>query len=257
MIGDCTHTCLSPTHTVNGCELRRRGHRLQSSEQEYNDVTASNRRPSTPYCCNTLQNFSQGIWNALSRGRQNKCKHLWHTPNFSKRQCLIISQHHFSRNFVWTFAGRLRREMPRKLLYCFFSPSCVWRWYPQFTNFRYFSRAPGRLQSIPSLYKALSKQFRLDFITTCRFPSFHCYVNQEKLGCSDDIFLSWLHFLCIWWYGSNWFQFTFEILFIVCEGCSLITGCNPLWYLMDLVVFGRSFFAKASVDIPEYFLTCQ
>jgi len=32
----------------------------QTSEQEYSDLTASNRRPSTPYSRNTTQGFSRG-----------------------------------------------------------------------------------------------------------------------------------------------------------------------------------------------------
>ena len=46
-IADSTHPCRqSPTPTVNGCDLTPPT-RTQTSEQEYSDLTASNRRPST------------------------------------------------------------------------------------------------------------------------------------------------------------------------------------------------------------------
>ena len=51
------HSCQSPTHKVNGCHLPLLT-RTQTSEQEYNDLTASNRWPSTPYPSNTPQSFT-------------------------------------------------------------------------------------------------------------------------------------------------------------------------------------------------------
>jgi len=54
--GDSTYTGRSPTPTVNGCDLPPR----QISEQEYSDLTASNRRSSTPYSRYTFQSLSRG-----------------------------------------------------------------------------------------------------------------------------------------------------------------------------------------------------
>jgi len=57
--GDSTHLCRSSTPTVNGRDLTSPT-QTQSSEQEYSDLMASNRRQSTPYSRNTPQNYSQG-----------------------------------------------------------------------------------------------------------------------------------------------------------------------------------------------------
>jgi len=59
--GVSTHPCWSPTPTVNDRDLTLLT-RTQTSEQEYSDLTASNRHPSTPYTHNTPQSFSRGIW---------------------------------------------------------------------------------------------------------------------------------------------------------------------------------------------------
>jgi len=65
--GDSTHPCRSPTPSVNDSYLTLLT-RAQTSEQEYSDLTASNRRLSTPYTHNTLQSFSRRIRsNALLR----------------------------------------------------------------------------------------------------------------------------------------------------------------------------------------------
>jgi len=57
--GDNTHPCRTPTPTVNGRDLTLPT-RTHTSEQEYSDLAASNRRPSTPYSRNTPERFSQG-----------------------------------------------------------------------------------------------------------------------------------------------------------------------------------------------------
>jgi len=53
------HPCRSPIPTVN-CRDLTLSTRTQTSEQEHSNLTASNRRPSTPYSCNTPQSFSRG-----------------------------------------------------------------------------------------------------------------------------------------------------------------------------------------------------
>ena len=50
---DSTHPCQCPTPTVNGSDLTFPTW-TQISEQEYSDLTASNRRPSIPYSRNKL-----------------------------------------------------------------------------------------------------------------------------------------------------------------------------------------------------------
>jgi len=45
---DSTHPCRSPALTVNGHDLTLPTW-TQTSEHEYSDLAASNRRPSTPY----------------------------------------------------------------------------------------------------------------------------------------------------------------------------------------------------------------
>ena len=51
--GDSTHPCQCPTPKVNGRDLTFPTW-TQISEQQYSDLTASNRRPSTPYSRNKL-----------------------------------------------------------------------------------------------------------------------------------------------------------------------------------------------------------
>jgi len=58
--GDNTHPCRNPAPTVNGCELIPQT-RTQTSEQEYNGFTASDRRPSTPYSSSTPQKFPEEL----------------------------------------------------------------------------------------------------------------------------------------------------------------------------------------------------
>jgi len=82
--GDSTHPCRSPTPTVNGRDLTFLTW-TQTSEQEYSDLTASNRRPSTPYSRNTPKAFHEESGRMLSRGRQNMCRRFWHTPNISQK----------------------------------------------------------------------------------------------------------------------------------------------------------------------------
>jgi len=57
MSADTTHPCRSSKPTVNCCDLTPKT-RTQTSEQEYNNVTASSRRPSTLFSRNTPQYFS-------------------------------------------------------------------------------------------------------------------------------------------------------------------------------------------------------
>ena len=52
-----THSCQSPTPTVSGRDLTFLTW-TQTSEQEYSDLTASNRQSSTLYSRNTTQSFS-------------------------------------------------------------------------------------------------------------------------------------------------------------------------------------------------------
>ena len=56
--GDITHRCRNPAPTVNGCDLTPPT-RTQTSEQEYSDLTASNRRSSTPSSRNIPERFSR------------------------------------------------------------------------------------------------------------------------------------------------------------------------------------------------------
>ena len=81
---DNTHPIRSPTATVNGFDLTLPT-RLQTSEQDYSDLTASNRRPLTPYSRNTLQSFSRGT---RSYAFPRSAKHMWtsfaYSQDFSK-----------------------------------------------------------------------------------------------------------------------------------------------------------------------------
>ena len=58
--GDGTHSCRSPTPTVNNCDLTPLT-RIRSSDREYSDLMASNRRPSKQYSRSTPQRFSRWI----------------------------------------------------------------------------------------------------------------------------------------------------------------------------------------------------
>jgi len=82
--GDSTHLCRSPTPTMDGCDLTPPT-QTQTSEQEYSDLTANNKRQSTQYSRNTSQSFSRGTRCMLSRGRKNMCRRLWCTPMISRK----------------------------------------------------------------------------------------------------------------------------------------------------------------------------
>ena len=56
---DITHHCRNPTPTLNDCESTPTTV-TQSSEQEYGELRASNRHPSTPCSHNITQSFSRG-----------------------------------------------------------------------------------------------------------------------------------------------------------------------------------------------------
>jgi len=60
--------------------------RTQTFEQEYSDLTVSNRRPSTsqPITATLPKEFHKKPDRMLSRGRQNMCKRFWRTPNLSQ-----------------------------------------------------------------------------------------------------------------------------------------------------------------------------
>ena len=79
-----THPCRSPTSTVNGRDLTL-PMRTQTSEQEYSDLTASNRRPSIPHSRNTPESFSRGTRSyAFSRLTKHVEKFLAYSQDFSK-----------------------------------------------------------------------------------------------------------------------------------------------------------------------------
>ena len=125
----------SPTPTMNSGDLTLPT-RTQTSEQEYSDLAAINRRPSTSYSGNTPRNFTRGTHSNTFSGQQDKSRRLWHIPRISRKfggewklaysamggtktaldsfqLCLIMSWHLFSRHKAHTFPGRLRREMTR------------------------------------------------------------------------------------------------------------------------------------------------
>jgi len=82
--GDSTYPCRSPTPTVNGHDLTFPT-RTQTSDQEYSDLTASNRRPSTPYARKTPQSFSRGTRSyAFSRSTKHAKTSLAYFQDFSK-----------------------------------------------------------------------------------------------------------------------------------------------------------------------------
>ena len=80
--GDSTHPCRSSTPTVNGHDLTLP---TQTSEQEYRDLTASNRRPSTRTHGKLLKTFHKEPSRMLSRGRQIMCRRFQHTPKISQK----------------------------------------------------------------------------------------------------------------------------------------------------------------------------
>jgi len=80
---DSTHPCRSRTPTVNGRDLTIPT-RTQTSEQEHSDLTASSRRPSTPYSQNIPQNFSQGTRSyAFSKSTKHVKTFLAYSQDFS------------------------------------------------------------------------------------------------------------------------------------------------------------------------------
>jgi len=97
-----THPCWSPTPMVNGHDLTLPT-RTQTSEQEYSDLTASNRRMSTPYSRNTPQNFSQGTRSFLEVDKA--CEDVFSIfPRFLK--ILLESE-------IWSVALRQGRKPHR------------------------------------------------------------------------------------------------------------------------------------------------
>jgi len=78
--GDSTHPYRSPAPaTVKGSDLTLLIW-TQTSDQEYSDLTASNRRPSTPYSATLHKPFHEEPGRMLSRVRQSMCRRVWHTP---------------------------------------------------------------------------------------------------------------------------------------------------------------------------------
>jgi len=86
---DSTRPCRSPTPTANGCDLTPPT-RTQTSEQKYNDLATSNRRPSTPHSRNTPRSFYEEAGGMLSRGRQNMYRRLGVLPEFLEN--LLVSK---------------------------------------------------------------------------------------------------------------------------------------------------------------------
>ena len=82
--GDNTHRCLSPTPTVNGRDLTSPT-QTQTSEQEYSDLTTSNRRPPTLTPATLPKAFHEEPGRMLSRGQQSICGPLWHTASISQK----------------------------------------------------------------------------------------------------------------------------------------------------------------------------
>ena len=101
--------------------------RIQTSQQEYNDLTASDRRPSTPYSRNTLQSFSRGtqyyafMWSTKHAGTS-----FAYSQDFLKfaLQCYgqyenrsgylaalaqLFQEYVISWHLTYTFLGRLRQ----------------------------------------------------------------------------------------------------------------------------------------------------
>jgi len=79
------HTPLSDsTPSVNGCDLTL-STQIETSEQEYNDLTASNRRPSTPYFGNTHESLSRWTRSyTFSRSTKRVYMSLACSQDFSK-----------------------------------------------------------------------------------------------------------------------------------------------------------------------------
>jgi len=115
---------------MNGCDLTLLT-RTQTSEQEYNDLMSSNRRPSTPTPATLPKAFHEETCCMFSQGRQNKLRLCSISQDFLKccwvmkiRKLywvsytlnLIIS-HLCSRHFSYIFQQRLRRDMPQLLVH--------------------------------------------------------------------------------------------------------------------------------------------
>jgi len=88
---------------VNGCDLTlpTKGH---TSDQEYDELTASRKGWSTPYSRNTLQNFPLGSYDfskILSVAFRPESKMQWISSSFG----LIMSKYLFSRNWDKLFQG--------------------------------------------------------------------------------------------------------------------------------------------------------
>jgi len=82
--GDSAHPCRRPIPTVNGRDLTLPTRR-QTSEQEYIDLAASNRRPSTQCSRNTPESFSHGTRSfAFSRSTKHVKMSLAYSEYFSK-----------------------------------------------------------------------------------------------------------------------------------------------------------------------------
>jgi len=81
-MGDSINSCQSQTPTVNGCDLTPPT-QTQTSEQEFSDLTASNRRPPTSYSRNTPQSFSRWTRSYTVSTSTNVGRHLWHTTKIS------------------------------------------------------------------------------------------------------------------------------------------------------------------------------
>ena len=88
--GDSTHSCRSPTQTVNGCDLTRLI-RKKNSEQECSGLTAIKMQPPTRCSRNTPHSFSRGTRSyAFSRSTKHVYIRLWHTSRIS--QNLLVSE---------------------------------------------------------------------------------------------------------------------------------------------------------------------
>jgi len=81
---DSTQPCRSSTPTVNGHDLTLPT-QTQTSEQEYSDLTASNKWPSIPHSQKTPQSFSQGTrLYAFLRSTKHVKTFLTYSQDFSK-----------------------------------------------------------------------------------------------------------------------------------------------------------------------------
>jgi len=108
---DSTHPCRSPTPKVNGRDLTRPTW-TQTPEQEYSELTASNRRPSTPYTGNTPHSFSEGTRSyVFSRSTKHVYTFLAYCQYFSK---------FYWRVKFWSVVLRPRRK-PHWVSFSFYS----------------------------------------------------------------------------------------------------------------------------------------